>query len=138
MIRGENTLIIEHFFDPEHIVIDVRGFYEDHEFTTYMGHEEYYNYVKVENEVIVHDSGEIKIDASNSRLWKAPEIDPPQVGDRAYYHGDDEDGLEVRAVDDQQPRAHRGLYSVVLSDGDEATVRNIGPHEWEMISLNIA
>lgn len=137
MVRGENTLIIERFFEPRHIVIDVREFYEDHDFTAFMGYEEYHNYVKVENEVIVCDSGEIKIDESNSRLWKAPEIDPPQIGDRVYYHDDDEDGLEIREVDSHQPRAHRGLFSVILSDGDEATVRNIGAHQWQMISLGI-
>ncbi len=137
-VRGDNTLIITHEFDPSHIVIDVREFYEEHDFTTFMGHEEYFNYVKIENEVIVHDSGEIKIDASNSHLFRAEPITPPQIGDKVFYHEDDHDGLEIEDVDYEQEWASRGLYTVTCSDGDEATVRNVGPGEWEIVSLGVS
>jgi hypothetical protein len=137
MTKGSNTLIVKHFFQPEHIVIDVPEFYEDHDYTSYDGFEEYHKYVKVENEVIVFDSGEMRIDGSNSTMWKAPDIDPPMIGDRCFYHEEDDEGMEIDDVDHEQPYADRGLYCVTLSDGDEAVVRCTGTKEWEIVDLDI-
>lgn len=135
--KGSNVIILKQEFSPEHIVIDVPDFYEEHEFTRYGDFPEYHNYVKIEQEVIVFHSGEIKLTPANCELWKAPQIDPPMIGDKAYYHDEDEDGMEIDDVDYEQPYADRNLFTVTLSDGDQATVRSTGPGEWEIVNLDI-
>jgi hypothetical protein len=136
-VKGTNVIIVEQAFAPEHIVIDIPEFYEEHEYTRFGEFPEYHNYVKIEQEVIVYHSGEITVTAENSKVWSPPAITPPMIGDKVFYHDDDHEGLDIDAVAQEQPFAQRGLFDVELSDGDQATVCNTGPGEWEIVNLDI-
>jgi hypothetical protein len=140
-VRGANTIIVKHKFPPANIVVDVREFYEDYDFTDYFQHAEYSMYAKPENEVLVHDSGTMPINQKNSKLFVPKVVNRvPKPGDMVRYEGGGNDYDEtVLSVDADQPWLSRGLYKVKLDygmdddhDGEDIAIRNVGPRKWEM------
>lgn len=131
--KGENTIVLTHTFPPAEIVIDVADFYEEHDMT---GGEEYWKYVKPEQEVIVKHVQPFEITQENSRAYEHAMVPHPQIGDEVFYF-DQEDSMEIEDVDYEQPYASRGIYTVTYADGQNSAVRFVGNYnganQWEVI-----
>lgn len=131
--RGDNavTAIVTARFPAREIVIDVREFYEENHMTS--GYDEYWRYVKPEQEVIVNHSGPIRLTLQNTRIdvIDTNSIDQwPQIGDKFFFE-DSEDAYEIEDVDHEQPYAARGVFYVFVDQYGDMPVRKIGPGEWE-------
>lgn len=130
--KGDICIIVTDTFSPEHIVIDVNGFYVENEFDNFE-FPEYHRYVAREQEVIVFNSSPIRVTKDNSAVFIPKEHNPPQEGDQLFI-GDHDDYHIIEEVDTNQPYAKRGLYTVTTVDGNEYFVRNVGPGEWETVN----
>ena len=131
--RGDNgtVVIVTARFPAREILIDVADFYESNFFTR--GYDEYWKYVRPEQEVIVNHSGPIRLTDANTEIST---IDTnhisewPQIGDKVFYEEQD-DAHEIEDVDHEQDYAARGIFYVDIGH-DNVPVRKIGDGEWEV------
>ena len=129
------AVIVMGIFPANEIVIDVSDFYIEHDFSG-MDFSEYYKYVKPEQEVIVNHSGPINLTTENTILDNiVSEVTRPMLGDRLFFHEDDEEGTEIDDVAYDQPYADRGVFFVSTEYDDDISARNIGPGQWEVLEI---
>lgn len=130
--KGDTCIIITDTFSPEHIVIDVDEFYVENEFDNFE-FTEYHRYVAREKEVIVYNSSPIKITPENSAIFVPDVSQSPKIDDNIYKDFDDPIG-QIEEITQTQKYATRGIYFVTDTNGDDYYVRNVGPHEWEVVN----
>lgn len=131
--KGDNCIIVNHTFPADKILIDVKDFYDEHQFDDYH-FTEYHKYVVREEEVIVMDSGPLKITSSNSEMHVNEPSTPPMIGDVVFFEDGDDYSEEIDDVDSEQPYSNRGIYSVSTEDGRQHWVTSLGGGQWEIVN----
>ena len=131
--RGDNgtVVIVTARFPAREILIDVADFYEANHFTR--GYDEYWKYVRPEQEVIVNHSGPLRLTDANTEISTLDTnhmSEWPQIGDKVFYE-DQDDAHEIEDVDHEQDYAARGIFYVDIGH-DNVPVRKIGEGEWEI------